>query len=70
MCADIIENYVPRCRNVMWSNLDSNQKENNLFVVNVNARSISSEISDEVIKVSIVRKKLFIHHNHRVLAHL
>ena len=57
MCADVIENYVPRCKNVMWSNLDSNLKENNLSILTVNAHSITGKFADLVTNLNLVRKR-------------
>ena len=57
MCADVIENYVPRCKNIMWSNLDSKLKENNLSILIVNAHSITGKIADLVTNLNLVRKR-------------
>ena len=52
MCVDVIENYVPQ-----WSNLASNLKENNLFILTVNAYSITGKFSDLVTDLNLVRNR-------------
>ena len=46
---DQIYNYVPKCYNVLWSELDKNLKNNNLFVLTINA--------DLITNLNIVRKR-------------
>ena len=36
-----VENYVPQCSNVLWSELDKNLKDNNFSVLTVIARRIT-----------------------------
>ena len=55
MCPDVIENYVPWCINVMWSNLDSILKEKKLSILTVNAHSITGKFSDLVTNLNLVR---------------
>ena len=43
---DQVDNYVPQCSNVLWSELDKNLKDNNLSVLTVNARSITGKFED------------------------
>ena len=57
MCADVIENHVSLYKNIMWSNLDSNLKENNLFVFTVNAHSKTGKFADLVTNLNLVRKR-------------
>ena len=57
MCAEVIENYVPRCKYVMWSNLDSNLKENNLSRLTVSAHSITGKFADLVTNLNLIKKR-------------
>ena len=57
MFADVIENYVTRCKNVMWSNLDSSLKENNLCILTMKAQSMSGKFVDLVTNLNLVRKR-------------
>ena len=43
---DQVDNYVPLCSNVLWSELDKNLKNNNFSVLTVNARSITVKFAD------------------------
>ena len=59
MCADVIENYIPCCINVMWSNFDSNPKENHLSILTVNAHSLTGKFADLVTNLNLLRKRFF-----------
>ena len=51
-----MENYVPRCKNVMWSNLERNLKENILSILTVDAHSITGKFVDLVTNLNLMRK--------------
>ena len=54
---DQIDKYVPQCSNILWYELDKNLKDNNLFVLTVNARSITGKFADLIIILYLVRKR-------------
>ena len=57
MTADVIENHVLRCKNVVWSSLDSNLKEINVSKLTVNAHSVTDILTDLVTNLNLVGKR-------------
>ena len=43
---DQVDNYVPQCSNVLWSELDKKSQNNNLSVRIANARSKTGKFAD------------------------
>ena len=41
-----VDNYVPQCSNVLWSELDKNLKDNNLSGLTMNAQNITGKYAD------------------------
>ena len=54
---DQVDNYIPQCSNVLWSELDKNLKDNNLSVLTVNARSITGKFADLITNLNLIRKR-------------
>ena len=60
MFAYVIENNVLRCKTFMWSNLDSNLKDNILSILTVNAHSITGKFGDLETNLNLVKKNDFL----------
>ena len=65
---DQVDNYVPQCSNVLWSELDKNLKDNNLSVLTVNARSIRGKFADPITNLILIKKQFSFYYYHGVLA--
>ena len=57
MVDDQVENYVPKCSNVLWSELDKSLKDNILSVLTVNAGSITGKFLDLITNLILIRKR-------------
>ena len=54
---DQVDNYVPQCSNVLWSELNKNPKNNNLPVITVNINRITRKITDSIANLNHIRKR-------------
>ena len=54
---DQVDNYVPQCSIVLWSELDIILKDNYLSVLTLKARTITGKFADLITNINIIRKR-------------
>ena len=54
---DQADNYVPKCSNVLWSELEKNLKDNNLSVLTVNTHSTTGKFADLITNLNLIRNR-------------